>query len=182
MRAPQPPLGPDVEGPETLGAQIVLPHQTHALEFMQIDPEVDGFTRKPAVFVPMKTLSHVTAARFTQIDYDREMALILTEPGIAGTTEIYGIVRIIADPDDERAEYAIIVRHDMTGMGLGVFLMRCILDYAQRRGIREIYGDVLQENRAMLKRCKVLGFKESRSPDEMDIVRVTLNIENEGSN
>jgi acetyltransferase len=125
-------------------------------------------------FVPIRTLSHVTAARFTQIDYDREMALILTEPGIAGRTEIYGVVRIIADPDNERAEYAIIVRRDMTGMGLGVLLMRRILDYALHRGIREIYGDVLQENHTMLKLCEVLGFKTSRSPDELDIVRVTL--------
>lgn len=130
-------------------------------------------------FVPMRTLSHVTAARFTQIDYDREMALILTEPGIAGRTEIYGVVRIIADPDNERAEYAIIVSHDMTGMGLGVLLMRRILDYAERRGIREIYGDVLQENRTMLKLCEVLGFKKSRSPDDMDVVRVTLRLESD---
>jgi acetyltransferase len=127
-------------------------------------------------FVPMSTLSHVMAARFTQIDYDREMALILTEPGIAGTTAIYGVVRIIADPDNERAEYAIVVSHDMTGMGLGVLLMRRILDYAQQRGIREIYGDVLQENRTMLKLCKVFGFTKSRSPDGLDIVRVTLNL------
>jgi acetyltransferase len=127
-------------------------------------------------FVPMSTLSHVTAARFTQIDYDREMALILTDPGIAGRTEIYGVVRIIADPDNERAEYAIIVHHDMTGMGLGVLLMRRILDYAEHRGIREIYGDVLQDNRTMLKLCEVLGFKTSRSPGELDIVRVTLRL------
>jgi len=127
-------------------------------------------------FVPMSTLSHVTAARFTQIDYDREMALVLTDPGIAGTTEIFGVARFIADPDNERAEYAIIVRHDMTGMGLGVMLMRRLLDYAQRRGIREIYGDVLQENRTMLKLCEVLGFTRSRSPDEPGIVRVTLSL------
>lgn len=133
-------------------------------------------------FVPMSTLSHVTAARFTQIDYDREMALILTEPGIAGTTDIFGVVRIIADPDNARAEYAVIVRHDMTGMGLGVLLMRRILDYAQQRGIREIHGDVLQENRTMLKLCEVLGFKKSRSPEGLAIVRVTLNLENEGTN
>jgi len=127
-------------------------------------------------FVPMSTLSHVTAARFTQIDYDREMALVLTESGIAGTTAIFGVARIVADPDNERAEYAIIVRHDMTGMGLGVLLMRRILDYAQRRGIREIYGDVLQENRTMLKLCEVLGFTKSRSPDDPRIVRVTLDL------
>ena len=129
-------------------------------------------------FVPVRTLSHVTAARFTQIDYNREMALILTEPGIAGKTEIYGVVRIIADPDNERAEYAIIVRHDMTGMGLGVLLMRRILDYARSRGIRQIYGDVLQENRTMLKLCEVLGFNKTRVPDETDIVRVTLRLDN----
>ena len=127
-------------------------------------------------FVPMSTLNHVTAARFTQIDYDREMALILTESGIAGTTDIFGVARIIADPDNQRAEYAIIVRHDMTGMGLGVLLMRRLLDYAQLRGIREIYGEVLQENRTMLKLCEVLGFTKSRSPDDPGIVRVTLDL------
>ena len=70
----------------------------------------------------------------------------------------------------------------MTGMGLGVLLMRRLLDYAQLRGIREIYGEVLQENRTMLKLCEVLGFTKSRSPDDPSIVRVTLNLENERSN
>lgn len=129
--------------------------------------------------VPLRTLDHVTAARFIQIDYDSEMVRILTEPGIAGRTEIYGVVRIIADPDNERAEYAIIVRHDMTGMGLGVLLMRRILDYAKRRGIREIFRDVLQENRTMLRLCDVLGFTLKRAPDEPEIVRVILNLETE---
>ncbi|MGF1615283.1 MAG: GNAT family N-acetyltransferase [Gammaproteobacteria bacterium] len=125
-------------------------------------------------FVPMKTLSHVTAARFTQIDYDREMALILTEPGIAGRTEIYGVVRIFSDPDNEKAEYAIIVRRDMTGMGLGVLLMRRIIDYAQSRKIKEIFGDVLRDNTTMLKLCQVLGFTRSVVADEPEIVRVSL--------
>jgi acetyltransferase len=127
-------------------------------------------------FVPMKTLSHVTAARFTQIDYDREMALILTEPGIAGKTDIYGVVGLNADPDNERAEYAIIVRGDMTGMGLGILLMRRIIDYARSRSIREIYGDVLHDNVTMLKLCRALGFSQSSLPDDPSIVRVTLRL------
>lgn len=127
-------------------------------------------------FVPKKTLSHFVAVRFTQIDYDREMGLILTESGIPGETEIYGVVNIIADPDNETAEYAILVRHDMTGMGLGIFLMQRIIDYARQRGIRSIHGDVLRENRQMLKLCSVLGFSESRLPDETDVVRVTLQL------
>jgi len=126
--------------------------------------------------VPLKTLSHVMAARFTQLDYEREMALVLTEAGVAGKTEIFGVVRISADPDNEKAEYAVIVRHDMTGMGLGILLMRRIIDYARQRGIGEIYGDVLRENTSMLKLCKVLGFTTSGVPDEPGQVRVTLKL------
>ncbi|MFZ0254751.1 MAG: GNAT family N-acetyltransferase, partial [Gammaproteobacteria bacterium] len=111
-----------------------------------------------------------------QIDYDREMALILTDPGIAGQTEIYGVVSIFADPDNERAEYAIIVRGDMTGMGLGVLLMRLIIDYAKSRGIKEIFGDVLRENSTMLKLCQALKFTRSTLPDEPEIVRVSLTL------
>ncbi len=128
-------------------------------------------------FISMKTLSHVAAVRFTQIDYDREMGLILTESGIPGKTEIYGVANIITDADNERAEYAIIIRHDMTAMGLGIFLMRRIIDYARRRGIREIYGDVLQENRLMRKLCGILGFREASVADEPGMIRVTLNLE-----
>ena len=52
--------------------------------------------------------------------------------------------------------------------------MRRIVDYARHCGIREIYGDVLRENRTMLRLCEVLGFTKSSSPDGFDIVRVTL--------
>jgi acetyltransferase len=104
------------------------------------------------------------------------MALVLTEPGIAGRTAIHGVVHLIADPDNERAEYAIVVNHDMTGMGLGILLMRRMLDYASSRGIREVYGDVLRENRTMLKLCQVLGFTQSGVPDEPELVRVAMRL------
>ena len=125
---------------------------------------------------PMKTLSHMQAARFTQIDYDREMALVLTEPGTPGTSEIFGSVRMIADPDNERAEYAIIVRHDLTGQGLGLSLMQRIIDHARNRGVGEIFGDVLRENTTMLKLCKRLGFSQANHPDERELVRVALKL------
>jgi len=158
----------------TLLLRPILPEDEPSLResFTKLTPE----EIRLRFFVPMKTLDHVTAARFTQIDYDREMALVLTEPGIAGRTAIYGVVRLIADPDNERAEYAIIVNHDMTGMGLGILLMRRILDYAADRGMREVYGDVLRENRTMLKLCQVLGFTQSGVPEEPELVRVTLRL------
>ena len=130
-------------------------------------------------FTPIKVLTHLQTARFTQIDYDREMALVLAEPTIPGKAEVFGVARITADPDNERAEYAIIVRHDMTGKGLGFLLMRRIIEYARKRGIGEIFGDVLRENTRMLQMCKKLGFIQARVPEEPDLVRVVLDLRGE---
>jgi acetyltransferase len=130
-------------------------------------------------FAPIKALGHVQAARLTQIDYDREMALVLAEPGAPGKSEVFGVARLAADPDNERAEYAIIVRHDMTGMGLGTLLMRRIIDYARQRGIGEIFGEVLRENTTMLRMCQGLGFTETHAPDEPGLVRVVLGLKDQ---
>jgi acetyltransferase len=159
----------------TLLLRPVVPEDEPSLQagFAKLTPEEVHLR----FFVSMKTLGHVQAARFTQIDYDREMALILTEPGIPGKTEIFGVVRITADPDNERAEYAVIVRGDMTGMGLGILLMHRIIDYARKRGINEIFGDVLRENTTMLKLCDFLGFTQSVLPDDMGIIRVSLKLQ-----
>ncbi|MCC7414226.1 MAG: bifunctional acetate--CoA ligase family protein/GNAT family N-acetyltransferase [Gammaproteobacteria bacterium] len=164
---------PLADGRELLLRPIV-PEDEPALQdaFARFSPE----QIRLRFFVPMKTLSHVVAARFTQIDYDREMALVLTEHGIAGQTELYGVVRVSADPDNERGEYAIIVRQDMTGLGLGLLLMRRIVDYARARGLAEIHGDVLHENSTMLRLCDALGFERSALADDPALVRVTLKL------
>jgi acetyltransferase len=125
-------------------------------------------------FTPLKSLSHAMAARFTQLDYDRDMALVLTEPGIAGKTPIYGVVRLAIDPDRERAEFAIIVGNIMTGKGLGKAMMLRIIDYARQCGIKVITGDVLSDNVAMLGLCESLGFTQQPSPDDRSIVSVSL--------
>ncbi len=125
-------------------------------------------------FVPLKSLSHAMAARITQVDYDREMGLVLSSRGVPGRAEIYGVVQLSADPDNERAEYAILVRGDMTGRGLGSLLMRHMIAYCRGRGIGEVYGDVLSENLTMLRLCKRLGFSETPLADDPRIVRVTL--------
>ena len=114
------------------------------------------------------------AARLTQLDYDRDMALILTDPGIPVKTDICGVVRLVPEPNLEQVEFAVIVLHDMTGMGLGMILMRRIIDYARQRGIKEVHGDVLRENRIMLKLCNVFGFNQSYTPEDMSIIKFTL--------
>ena len=118
----------------------------------------------------MKALDHESAARLTQIDYNREMALV-AEPE-DGPGEIWGVVRIAADPDNARAEYAVSVRSELKGRGLGYLLMRRILAYAEERGIGEVWGDVLSENERMLQMNEELGFTLSRHSDDPGIVRV----------
>ena len=129
-------------------------------------------------FAPLKILDHVMAARFTQIDYDRHMALVLAEHDVPGKAHIYAVVRLIEDPDRTRAEFAIAVAHELSGRGIGTHLMNRIIDYARQRGVVELHGDVLSDNDRMLSLCKKLGFSVSRRGDgEAGIVRVTMVLE-----
>lgn len=117
-----------------------------------------------------RDLSKSEFARFTQIDYDREMALIATAKDGAGQTETLGVVRAIADPDNIAAEFAVIVRSDLKGRGLGRKLLERIIAYQRKRGTSEIRGEVLAENSAMLDLMAALGF--SRKNESGDVVMV----------
>jgi acetyltransferase len=128
---------------------------------------------------PMKILTHNLAARLTQIDYDREVVLVVCEPTIQKEPrqqepQLYGVVRFAADPDNERAEFAILLRRDMTGMGFGPMLMRRIIDYGKNRGVGELFGEVLAENKSMLTLCKAFGFTRRHDPDEPGVMNVSL--------
>jgi acetyltransferase len=125
-------------------------------------------------FAPVKELTHETAAGLTQIDYDREMALVLADHDRPGAAELYAVARFSTDPDQEKAEFALTVRDDVTGRGFGPLLMRRLIDYARERGIGEIFGHVLRENSAMLSLCRSLGFEEHADPDDPAIKLVRL--------
>lgn len=127
-------------------------------------------------FSALRALSSRDAARLTQIDYDREMAIVLTEPGPAGKVPIFGVVRLVADPDNERGEYAIVVQDDLTGRGLGTLLMNRLIAYARSRGLQEIFGHVLSENESMLRICRELGFERARDPDGTESQQVSLRL------
>lgn len=123
---------------------------------------------------PIKELDHRFAARLTQIDYDREMAFVAVDP--AGDGGLLGVVRIAADADNRAAEYAIAIRSDFKGQGLGRLLMEEIIAYARRRGIGEIWGTVLAENAPMLALVRKLGFTVSADADDRSLVRVALRL------
>jgi acetyltransferase len=100
-------------------------------------------------FSAMKELPPAQLARLTQIDYDRAMAFIATQTGMDGEPETLGVVRAVADPDNQRAEFAIIIRSDLKGKGLGNILFRKLVDYFSSRGTRELVGEALAENTGM---------------------------------
>jgi len=127
-------------------------------------------------FGPKKALTHPFAARMTQIDYDREMALVLAEPGTAGRAAVHAAVHIAADPDGIRAEYAIMVRSDMSGRGMGPLLMDRIIAYGKARGLKEISGEVLRANAPMLKVCDRFAFTRHPNPDDPGVVEVRLTL------
>jgi acetyltransferase len=124
-------------------------------------------------FAPLNELTHRFAARLTQIDYDREMALVAFDPEQAGSDQISGVVRLAADPDNRRAEFALVVRSDRQGRGLGTALMKQILSYAAGRGIEEVWGEVLKENTGMRRVAEQLGFETRHQPDEPGVLLVT---------
>jgi acetyltransferase len=123
----------------------------------------------------VRKLPHSQMARFTQIDYDREMAFVAVpiEDGTGAARETLGVVRTATDPDNERAEFAIVVRSDQKGQGLGWALLDKMIRYSRARGTRELVGQVLPDNRAMLDLAHQLGFQSRYLPED-GIVEVRL--------
>lgn len=119
-------------------------------------------------------LPHTEMARLTQIDYDREMAFIAVTQD--APQETLGVVRTVTDPDNDKAEYAIVVRSDLKGSGLGRFLLEKMVRYCQARNTASIVGQVLHSNMRMLKLVESLGFKRV-GYIEGDIVEVELTLQ-----
>ncbi|WP_250526483.1 bifunctional acetate--CoA ligase family protein/GNAT family N-acetyltransferase [Caballeronia sp. GAWG2-1] len=116
-------------------------------------------------FGAVRSFDHSQLARMTQIDYDREMALIVTRSIAEGATETLGVARAISDPDNETAEFAVAARSDMKGKGLGSLLLTRIIDYARERGTRWLVGEALRENTGMIALARKAGFELIRTED-----------------
>jgi acetyltransferase len=128
--------------------------------------------RRLRFFSQVKELDHRLAARLTQLDYDREMAFLLID-GQAEEPAILGIMSIFTDSNRVRAEYAGAVRSDLKGEGLGRLLLEEIVECCRRRGIGEIWGEVLRENAPMLGLVRKLGFSIKVDPDDPSVMIVS---------
>jgi acetyltransferase len=129
-------------------------------------------------FGMVREMPHSELARLTQIDYDREMAFIAIDRVMDGPARTLGVVRCVADPDNRQAEFAIVVRSDLKGQGLGTALMRKIIRYCRDRGTAEMTGQILRRNTAMREFAKRLGFVETGAPSaEIVEVRLALRVD-----
>lgn len=120
-------------------------------------------------------------ARFTLIDYDREMALVAihkertaTEDGeIQETERMVGVSRYVTNPDRTSCEFALVVSDSFNGKGLGSRLMHSIMDVAREKGLSEIEGLVLANNAPMLKLMRSLGYSIKSYDEDPDFKLVT---------
>jgi acetyltransferase len=127
------------------------------------------------VFHVVRYLPRSELARLTQIDYDREMALIAERRDAEGRTETVGTVRAVADPDNVEAEFGIVLRSEHKGAGLGRLLMERIIRWARAQGLQRLVALVLRENEAMLALARRLGFVVDPSHEaERDVVALVL--------
>jgi acetyltransferase len=124
----------------------------------------------------MDTLRELTPqmlVRFTQIDYDREMAFVATLRAQDAEREV-GVARYVANPDGESCEYAIVIADGWQGKGLGRRMMEQLIAVARSRGLRSMVGHVLAENRGMLALAQKLGFVIGDSTEGATVKRATL--------
>jgi acetyltransferase len=114
-------------------------------------------------------------ARFTQIDYDREIALVAMKE--SGSSErLLGVARFIVSRHPGQAEFAVLVGDAWQGKGIGAELLKRCLSIARERGIKRIFGTVLAENTQMLKLGRKLGFNIKKGSDYSEYeLSLTLN-------
>jgi len=124
-------------------------------------------------FYILKEITHGMLTRFCNIDYDREMAIV-AEYTSNGERRNVGVSRLIVEPGEEAAEFAILVADDFHGSGLGLKLSDILIGVAQEKGLKSIYGIVLNDNKKMIGLSRKLGFTKNVLSGEES--RITLEL------
>ena len=162
--------------------QNIRNHNNLAFKLRPIKAEDEGalgdFYRKLSpdalrfrFFNSRKHFDHKELARFSQIDYDREMAFVAMHD-----KKLAGVVRSWIDPDSITAEFSVLIGEGFAGQQLGFILMQKMIDYlAHNRGVLQLVGSVLPNNSPMLKLARRLGFLEKENSKE-GIVEIVLDL------
>jgi RimJ/RimL family protein N-acetyltransferase len=122
-------------------------------------------------FDSIKEFSQQFIAKLTDLDSLRARAFVATDEA---NRQTLGVVWLYWDSIHDTGEYAILLRSDLKGRGLGWALMQLIIDYAKSEGLNRVCGQILQENSVMLEMCRELGFAIKTDADDRGICDVTL--------
>ena len=125
-------------------------------------------------FSEINEFTHDDLANMTQIDYDREMAFVAVL-GSGETSEILGVTRAISDPDNTDAEFAVLVRSDLKGLGLGRRLLEKLIHYTREHGLQHLNGITMPNNQGMIALARKLGFNVDVQLED-GIVGLTLKL------
>ena len=139
---------------------------------------VHRLSERSKYFRFMQSLQELTpemVVRFTQIDYDREMAFVAVSEDDKLPNE-QGVGRYMMNPDGTSVEFALVVRDDCQGMGIGFRILRTLMQSAKQKGITTFEGEVLKVNKAMLSLVRKLGFSIEPIPGDDEVVRVVKDL------
>jgi len=158
----------------TLWLRAIRPDDVDALRrgFADLTPE----EVRMRFLHPLTDLPAHMARQFCEIDPDHAVAIVLLEGAETLEPTIRAVARAYVDPATLAAEFALIVQHAYAGQGLGTLLMRRLIESVRRLDAVEIWGDVFNDNGAMLRLCEHLGFEHHLAPHDPGITRVSLKL------
>jgi acetyltransferase len=116
-------------------------------------------------------------SRFTQIDYDRELALIVVTHTPEGAEQQIGVARYVTLPDEETCEFAIVVSDEWQGKGVARRVFQHLIDVARQRQLKVMMGITLRENSRMLDLARSFGFSLRSDRDEPELMCMTLQLQ-----
>ena len=119
----------------------------------------------------VKHLSQDMLVKFTQIDYDQEMAFVANTLVDGKELEI-GVTRYSTNPDGKSAEFALVVRDDYQHQGVGTHLLESLIEHARDKGLQSLNGEVLRENKPMLQLAREFGFEVCACPDDASVMLI----------
>ena len=161
------------------GRQLILrpiePEDARALQigFELLSPEEVRFR----FLHPLRELTEQASGQLARPHRDREFALVVAEDLPPGEALVGDVVRASIDQDQKKAEFAVLVSRFLGRQGLGELLMRRVIRWAKLKRLDVLYGDVLDDNLAMLALASRLGFRRSHRHDEPGVTRVTLDLQ-----
>jgi GNAT superfamily N-acetyltransferase len=126
----------------------------------------------------LKALDEQHLRQLTEPDAQSEFVVVAAEPLPPGDALVAAVGRLARDiGNPARAEFGILVSHFVTGRGLGRLLMQRLVEWCRENGVRELWGDVLEDNTAMLELASHLGFHREAQPGSPGLVRVSLKLD-----